>query len=385
MISSTTSASLLISDFDAGMCNKIPSLPSLSIKKPRLSKIKRISDLGISIPIKSKQRLYENASGCFSGLDETKWTSSSGDNTIQYLNGTFRPFPYNQDFPSFVFGETYLTLILGTILTSTSTTVIPRTYFEILPDDSDFGYNIIYTRGIVEFKKPVDLGSNFSLYSRHAYKDILNNSVSILDVIQDLIIEDVFGIPRYVWDADESQYNLNSNNDLFKEFINYINIADPKVFLNAIRLDNNSTRNCYDALSKVLGTLYSNFKIRATARGQFFGDSVVQGGAPVFSISEKINANDTEKFLNVSNPKTNNITDRDFFSLSFIGFNEYQDPDQDSSEFRRESFIFGEIGNSSSSIINSLARISNSVFVFLRRSNRTCFINVWHFFASFSV
>lgn len=230
----------------------------------------------------------------------------------------------------------------GPLLMDTS--LVPKIYsgWEITSDNADWPYTVIYTRGTVEFSRPTSLGSDFSLYANFAHKEI--SSISVKEVLEDLIVEDVFGVNRYEYDVDPSSYNYPTNSLKFALFLSLLDIAEPNSFVESIRLDNETTKNCFDAVQKVLQGIRSNFKIKADATGRFIGKPVLQSGGPiVFGLEETEyqNANGDSRMVRATvKPKASEVTDRFFISMSAIGRNGDQDS---SSTARRETLINGEV------------------------------------------
>ena len=279
------------------------------------------------------------------------------DDSYGLESGKWKPKPGRDDLPSFVKANTWnipaagggtteeiANWHFGVLADGTTAVARPFVDWEIKSDDADWAYNIIYTRGTVEFVKPTSLGDDFGLFARFAFKDI--TALRPKEIIEDIIIEDVFGIDRWEWDPLANantyiNYPGTSNNPLFNAFAGKILIDDQSTFVDAIKLDNSSTKNAFDAISKVMQGLKLNWKFRADAKGNFVSYQITQSGGPIFGISEDRNENGKVNRLTVQ-PKTIDLRQRAFISVAALGQNLDQDPGVGSS-FLRETFINGEV------------------------------------------
>lgn len=222
-----------------------------------------------------------------------------------------------------------------------------KTCWLINPDDADYKHTILGQRGCVEFIQPTVLGDDFAVYAIYAWKEVTQHTLK--KVIEDLIIEDVLGIPRYVYSSTLSDYDNPSNNQKFIEFQKLIDIDIPDGFIDSIKLDSTSTKNCFEAIQKLLQSVRPNYKLKASPTGKIVGRFYNQKGGPIIFGIEDLTYFDydgTPKTIkNTIKPKTDQIEDREFISLSFIGFNSNQERvvGIDSSTWRRESLINNEI------------------------------------------
>lgn len=267
------------------------------------------------------------------------------------------------DSPSFGFGE---------ILTGSSSVPSPRISFELDPSDEYLGYNILYSRGWVELNQPANITSGgFTLAAKFCFKelpninkptsDFINNAgFTIKEIFEDIFMEDFLGVPRYLFDnsGDPEAYGV-TNNIIWQYFLalKKINIKSVDSIIDNLRLDLDSTDNSFSAIQEVLKAAKGNFRIKADGKGNFNSDFLFQAGTPQIFMMEYpfINGSlsDRTGYRPVkTNPATNEITDRDFYSVSLIGWNGDQEtPDIKQtngqhatgfSHFRRESLISPE-------------------------------------------
>lgn len=267
-----------------------------------------------------------------------------------------------------------------------------RCKVDVTKDDPDWGYQVLYSRGGIEFNQPaVGMGQilvddkNATLYytfqplAKYVYK-FQNASLKVDDILSDIIIEDGFGVERFTSSFANATVNTPAQEYPLYQMFRYgwweqhdgtgalINFGPldsqgsatmacldpyvpgagpftffrPKVALGQVQrvpdtlmFNLSNTASSHDAIRKMLDLLRSNYYLHANEEGMVRGRYLQQSGLP--------------RLIPPSPGAVNtNLMDREFYCMTAVGRNMALDLPIDNPSLgplvtQRETSFVGEV------------------------------------------